>query len=156
MKNLALALITASTLASALAQAADQAPAAPARAERTPSKAHLLTREELDALLAEPSKVLVIDVRRPDEVSAIGGLPVYLSIQQKDLANSLDWIPKDRQIVTFSNHAGRAARAADLLASRGFNVAGAAGAQTYEKDGGTILHIPVPPPRPDQARAAQD
>jgi rhodanese-related sulfurtransferase len=146
MKNLALALIAASALASPLVHAADAA--AP--------KAHVLSRAELDTLLAEPSKVLVIDVRRPDEVSTIGGLPVYLSIQQKDLANSLAWIPKDREIITLSNHAGRASKAAELLASKGFNVVGAAGAQTYEKDGGTILHIPVPPPRPEQGRAAQD
>jgi len=161
MKNLALALLAATTLVSSLVQAADDAPAAPpASPARAPSKAHLLSKTELDALLAEPSKVLVIDVRRPDEVSSIGGLPVYLSIQQKDLANSLDWIPKDREIITFSNHAGRASRAADLLASKGFKVAGAAGAQTYEKDGGTILHIPVPPPRAEGQgqgpRPAQD
>jgi rhodanese-related sulfurtransferase len=154
MKNLALALIAATALASTLVQAAEDAPAAQsARPARAPSNAHLLSKTELDALL-------VIDVRRPDEVSSIGGLPVYLSIQQKDLANSLDWIPKDREIVTFSNHAGRAARAADLLASKGFKVAGAAGAQTYEKDGGTILHIPVPPPRTEGQgpgpRPAQD
>jgi rhodanese-related sulfurtransferase len=145
MKNLALALIAASALASSFVHAADTA--AP--------KAHVLSRAELDTLLAEPAKILVIDVRRPDEVSAIGGLPVYLSIQQKDLANSLAWIPKDREIITLSNHAGRASKAAELLASKGFNVVGAAGAQTYEKDGGTILHIPVPAPRPGQPAAQE-
>jgi len=72
---------------------------------------------------------------------------VYLSIQLKDLGNSLAWIPKDRTVVLVSNHAGRASHAADLLSSKGFKVAGAIGAQTYEKAGGTIVHIPVPPPR---------
>jgi hypothetical protein len=46
------------------------------------------------------------------------------------------------------------ARAADILAAKGFKVAGAIGAQTYEKAGGTILHIPVPPPRPAGAGGA--
>ena len=53
-------------------------------------------------------------------------------------------IPKDRIIVTVSNHAGRAAKAADLLASHGFNVAGAVGAETYEKEGGTLTKIEPP------------
>jgi rhodanese-related sulfurtransferase len=144
MKTLKLTLLLAGALAAAapLAYSAD-APAAAAKAPA--SKAHVLSRDELDKLLAEPSKVLVIDVRRPDEVSDIGGLPVYLSIQQKDLEKSLAWIPKDRQIVTLSNHAGRAGKAADLLASKGFKVAGAAGVQTYEKDGGTaVAHIAKP------------
>jgi len=37
----------------------------------------------------------------------IGGFPVYLSIQVADIENSLEWIPKDRTIVTVSNHANR-------------------------------------------------
>lgn len=115
-------------------------------AQAPSSKAHVLTNSELDQLLAQPDKVLLIDVRRPDEVSSVGGFPVYLSIQLNQLENSLQWIPKNRTLVTVSNHAGRAGKAADLLASKGFKVAGAVGAQTYEKAGGTIAHIPVPPP----------
>jgi rhodanese-related sulfurtransferase len=110
----------------------------------TPAKAKTLTRAELDQLLAAPEKVLLIDVRRPDEISSNGGFPVYLSIQIGDLEKHLDAIPKDRIIVTVSNHAARAGKAADLLASHGFNVAGAAGAETYEKEGGTLTKIEVP------------
>ena len=112
-----------------------------------PAKAKTLTRAVLDQLLATPDKVLLIDVRRPDELTAIGGFPVYLSIQAKDLENRLDAIPKDRIIVTVSNHAARAGKAADLLASKGFNVAGAVGAETYEKEGGTLTKI-EPPKKP--------
>ena len=109
------------------------------------SKAHVLSHSELDALLAKPDQVLLIDVRRPDEVTSIGGFPVYLSIQASELDKSLAWIPKGRTIVTVSNHAGRAGKAADLLASKGFKVAGAVGAETYEKDGGKITHLKPPP-----------
>jgi rhodanese-related sulfurtransferase len=153
MKTLKLTFLLAGALAAAapLAYSAD----APAAAAKAPAfKAHVLSRDELDKLLADPSKVLVIDVRRPDEVTDIGGLPVYLSIQNKDLEKSLAWIPKDRQIVTVSNHAGRAGKAADLLASKGFKVAGAAGVQTYEKDGGTaVAHIAKPIPTASAAGA---
>jgi rhodanese-related sulfurtransferase len=115
------------------------------------SNAHVLTNAELDQLLAHPEKVLLVDVRRPDEVSSVGGFPVYLSIQLKDLENSLAWIPKDRTVVVVSNHAGRGSKGADLLASKGFKVAGAVGVETYEKAGGTIAHIAIPPPRPADA-----
>jgi rhodanese-related sulfurtransferase len=108
-----------------------------------PAKAKKLTRGELDQLLANPN-TLLIDVRRPDEVSSIGGFPVYLSIQASDLEKHLSEIPRDRVIVTVSNHAGRATRAADLLDSKGFKVAGAAGVEDYEGEGGKITKIEVP------------
>lgn len=107
-------------------------------------KAHVLSRPELDVLLKHPEKLLVIDVRRPDELTAIGGFPVYLSIQQKDLESSLAWIPKNRTIVTVSNHGARAGKAADFLTANGFKVAGAAGAQLYEHDGGTLTKFTPP------------
>jgi rhodanese-related sulfurtransferase len=109
------------------------------------SKAKKLTNAEFDAYLEHPEQVLLIDVRRPDEVSNIGGFPVYLSIQAKDLKNHLSEIPKDRAIITVSNHAARAGAAADLLADNGFKVLGAVGADTYQNDGGKLaVKIPVP------------
>jgi rhodanese-related sulfurtransferase len=127
--------------AATTAAANTTAPSAPA------SQAHVLTREELDKLLARPQNLLVIDVRRPDEVSKLGGLPVYLSIQLNELEKSLAWIPKGRTIVTVSNHAKRAGTAADLLASKGFKVAGAVGVQTYEEAGGKLTKVVPPAPR---------
>jgi rhodanese-related sulfurtransferase len=119
----------------------------PAPADKEPaSKAHVLSRNEIDELFKKPTKLLLVDVRRPDEITSIGGFPVYLSVQIKDLESSLPWIPKDRIIVTVSNHAARAGKAADLLAAKGYHVAGAVGAETYEKEGGTLTKIaPVPP-----------
>lgn len=143
-KALKLTLLLAGALAVAvpLAYSADSQSGTAAKAPAF--KAHVLSRGELDELLAQPDKVLVIDVRRPDEVSDIGGVPVYLSIQVGDLEKSLAWIPKDRLIVTLSNHATRAGKAADLLAAKGFKVAGAAGAQTYAQQGGTLVKVAKP------------
>src|SRR5262245_26427864 len=78
-------------------QAAPQGQSAPA------FKAKKLTRAEFDALRANPSKLLVLDVRRPDELQSIGGFGAYLSIQASELERSLAWIPRDRTIVTVSN-----------------------------------------------------
>ena len=110
------------------------------------TKAKQLTNDEFDSYLAHPEKVLLLDVRRPDEVSSIGGFPVYLSIQSNDLKNHLSEIPRDRPIITVSNHAARASVAADLLESNGFKVLGAVGADTYQKAGGRLaVRIPIPP-----------
>src|ERR1700733_14986405 len=111
------------------------------------SQAKVLTRAAIDDLLAKPDQVLIIDVRRPDEVKDIGGFPVYLSIQINDLPNRLAWIPKDRTIIALSNHAARGGRAADILTKAGFKVAGAAGAEDYEAQGGTLTKIVPPPPK---------
>jgi gluconolactonase len=97
-----------------------------------------LDRAQIDALLASPEKVLVLDVRRADEISTIGGLPVYLNIQNAEVERNLGYIPRDRQIITVSNHAHRAIRVAALLVGKGFRVAGAAGVQDYEAQGGTL------------------
>jgi rhodanese-related sulfurtransferase len=142
--KLTLLLLGALVVAIPLAYSADSPSGAGAAAKAPTFKAQVLSRAELDKLLAQPDKVLVIDVRRPDEVSDIGGVSVYLSIQVGDLEKSLAWIPKDRVIVTLSNHATRAGKAADLLAAKGFKVAGAAGAQTYEQQGGTLVKVAKP------------
>ncbi|MBO9622946.1 MAG: SMP-30/gluconolactonase/LRE family protein [Sphingomonas sp.] len=113
---------------------AQTAPAAAPAQAREPA----LTREQVDALLATPDKVTFIDVRRADEIAASGSVPVYLNIQISELDRFLNYIPRDRQIVTISNHAGRAGRAVELLRKQGFNVAGAFGVEDYVAKGGTL------------------
>jgi len=121
-----------------------------AQGKAAPSKAKVLNRAEFDELLSHPDRILLLDLRRPDEVSTNGGFPVYLSIQIGELEKHLSEIPKDRTIITVSNHAGRAGRAADLLKSKGFKVAGAVGAQTYESEGGKLSKIEPPKPAADK------
>jgi rhodanese-related sulfurtransferase len=129
-------------------------PAAPAAAVRPKALARELSRAEFEVLLAKPDQLLIVDVRRPDELTRIGGFPVFLSVQIKDLEDNLAFIPKDRIIVTVSNHAARSGRAADLLASRGYRVAGTVGAQTFEEQGGKLTKFEIPPPRDGAAASA--
>ncbi|TAL48364.1 MAG: rhodanese-like domain-containing protein [Methylovulum sp.] len=149
MKNLTKLILTLMILAAPVAFGAahDHADKAAAQARPYTAKTPKLDRAQFDALLAKPEQLLIIDVRRPDEVSAIGGFPVYLSIQSKELENNLAFIPKDKTIITVSNHAGRAGKAADLLVAKGFNVAGAVGAQNYEEEGGKLTKVAVPGPK---------
>lgn len=140
----------AAPLALGLSLALNFAPAwaedAPAPANKAPAfKAHVLTKAETDSWLSKPDQVLLIDVRRPDELQAKGQFPVYFSIQLKDLEKNWAYIPKDRTLITVSNHAGRAGRAADFLAEHGYKVAGATGVENYEAEGGQLLKLAPPP-----------
>lgn len=141
-----LALAIAVPTGAALAQQA-AAPAVVAAAGKTPAaaqepaawkyKVQHLNRSQLDALLARPDQLLILDVRRPDELGTKGSFPVFLNIQADQLEQSLKFIPKDRAVVTVSNHAGRAGVAGDLLAAKGFKVAGAIGIANYIEEGGS-------------------
>jgi rhodanese-related sulfurtransferase len=145
-------------LATPVAFAADE----PVKKEETPAaapaykpKSLQINRAELDALLTKPNEILIIDLRRPDELTSIGGFPVYLSIQPEQLEKSLAFIPKDRAIITVSNHGGRSGKSADLLAEKGFKVAGYVGAQYYEEQGGKLTKIAVPAPKPAEPVKAE-
>jgi gluconolactonase len=116
-----------------------QAPAAaPAAASASQPEVPVLKRDQIDKLLAQPDKVVFIDVRRADEIAAIGSLPVFLNIQLSELDRFLPFIPRDRQVVTVSNHAGRAAKSAAFLRDHGFNVVGAIGVENYASEGGAL------------------
>lgn len=144
--------IAALSLVASLALAQASGASADAAANKDTSKTVILSRAQFDQLLTKPEQLLIVDVRRPDEVTSIGSFPVYLSIQLADLEKSLAWIPKDRKIVTVSNHAGRAGRAGDLLAAKGFNVVGRVGVQNYEEQGGKLSKIA---PKAPAAQSAQ-
>lgn len=141
----ALALMAATTFS-----CASNAPTSSAKAEEVvahppyTAKVKQLNRTEVDALLAKPGKVVVLDVRRPDELTSKGGFPVYLSIQSDDVEKNLAFIPKNRSIITVSNHAGRAGKIGDLLVSKGYKVAGAVGVAYYAEQGGTLSKIEAP------------
>lgn len=147
MKTVMSVLVALLMATSALAQGTTpQAPAGQAAQQRPAAQFKKLTRAEFDALVGNPADVLILDVRRPDELTSIGGFAVYLSVQAADLDKRLAFIPKDRAIITVSNHSARAGRAAELLAKNGFKVAGGIGAQDYEAEGGVLVKIAVPAP----------
>jgi rhodanese-related sulfurtransferase len=129
--------------APAQAQQANPKPAA----QEWKHQVRQLTRAEIDALLAHPENLTVLDVRRPDELVSKGGFPVYLNIQAADVEKQLAYVPRERQILTVSNHAHRAGAVGDLLLAKGYKVAGATGSEDYEQQGGTVTRIKPPPPR---------
>jgi rhodanese-related sulfurtransferase len=138
---------TAQQAASAAAPAASAA-SAPAAYVAPPwtDKTKQLNRNEVDKLLGNPKKLLIIDLRRPDELVKYGSFATYLNLQLKDLPELLDYIPKDRTILTVSNRAHRAGAAGDILTAAGYKVAGATGSEDYREAGGTIVKVTPPAP----------
>ena len=156
MKSFAILSLVALTLGAPLAKAADNAaapaPAAPVAVTPANDPAYTyktlrLNRVAFDALLARPDQLLILDIRRPDELTKFGGFPAYLSIQASDVQKSLAFIPHDRLIVTVSNHAHRAGAVGDILSGLGFHVLGSIGVLDYESEGGILTKIAPPPPR---------
>ena len=145
MRNPTAIAAAALFLASAGVFAQQAAPAAAGATPYVPVSAKL-NRVQVDGLLAYPDQVLIVDVRRPDEITTIGGFPTYFSLQPKDVDSAIAFIPRNRTLITVSNHAGRALRVADALLAKGFKVAGATGAQDYEAEGGKLTRLTPPPP----------
>lgn len=150
-----LALALTAPLTSAWAQAGSTpaapagtptaAPAAPAASKAWRYSTPRLIAAQVDEWLAQPQQVLVLDIRRPDELIKYGSFPVYINIQYKDLERQLAYLPRDRKIVTVSNRAQRAGAAGDLLTAKGFYVIGATGSADYEEEGGkAVLHLQAP------------
>jgi rhodanese-related sulfurtransferase len=132
-----------------------QQPAHDPSAHAAPAgKTKILTRAEFDQAVSANPDVILLDLRRPDEITNIGGFPVYLSIQIADLDKYWNHIPKGAKVITVSNHAARAVKAADKLDEKGVTILGAVGAQTYEQEGGTIVHIKAPAPKTATAEVA--
>jgi rhodanese-related sulfurtransferase len=146
MRRLPILVAAAMMLTFPVAHAVADTPAPPV-AQPWTYKTQQLNRAQIDALLAKPGKLVIIDVRRPDEIMAIGGFPVYLSIQAGDVEKSLAYIPRDRTIATVSIRAHRAGAAGDILTAHGFKVAGAIGVKDYEDQGGQLTKIAPPPPK---------
>ncbi|MBV8464572.1 MAG: rhodanese-like domain-containing protein [Burkholderiales bacterium] len=148
MKLAPLLLTTAAALIALNSIAADAPSANPQSTQAEQPwkyKVQHLDRGAIDALLAHPNEVLFLDVRRPDELITYGSFPAYLNVQVDQVPTNLAYLPRDRTIVTVSNHAQRAGKIGDYLVEQGFRVAGAAGAEEYEKAGGkSISHITAP------------
>src|SRR5262245_1420665 len=105
-----------------------------------------LHRADIEALMANPEKVLILDVRSPGEIAYWGAFPVFLDIQSDEgdssaagIEKHLAEIPKDKPLVTVSGRANRSGFAAAMLEKNGFKVVGAVGAMTVGEEGGHLL-----------------
>lgn len=149
MKLLTLLLGLSLSLGGTVALAQEAAPpASPAASAYVPKpwvyKTPKLNKAQVDALLAKPEKLLILDVRRPDEIAKWGGFQAYLNVQLEDLPHVVAFIPRDRVILPVSIRANRGGDAGDFLTALGFKVAGATGTEDYREAGGTI-YKPQPP-----------
>ncbi|HWW89029.1 MAG TPA: hypothetical protein VNZ26_35795 [Vicinamibacterales bacterium] len=130
----------------------------PMAARDEPKSFKELHRADIEALMANPEKALILDVRSPGEIAYWGAFPVYLDIQSSEgdssaagIEKHLAEIPKDKPLVTVSGRANRSGFAAAMLEQRGYKVVGAIGAMTFGEEGGQLIKAaPYKPPTQDQ------
>lgn len=78
-----------------------------------------LTVEEAYALTQKGT--LLIDVREPDEVAEVAyGVKNYRNVPLSQLANRLQDIPRDQQVILACRSGNRSRRAYDLLVAQGY------------------------------------
>jgi adenylyltransferase/sulfurtransferase len=92
---------------------------APAYCEIPNEAMETITTTELRQRLAEKFDGVLLDVREPDEY-AIASIPTAKLIPLGTLADHLDELPKDKQILIHCKSGRRSARAVDLLLENGF------------------------------------
>jgi len=85
-----------------------------------------ITAHELASRLGSPDSPFVLDVRNPDEHDA-WKIPTSVNIPVAELAERLDELPRDSELVVHCAAGGRSAQAAALLVDRGYDVAELAG-----------------------------
>lgn len=88
---------------------------------------------EANVLLRHLSKVVLIDVRQPEEFTGeLGHIPGASLIVLDGLLDHIDDIPKDKPVVLICRSGGRSARAANVLFEAGYT-------NIYNLKGGMIL-----------------
>lgn len=83
---------------------------------------HTITPDALVAVLDDPGKVVVLDVREPSEFEQ-WRIPGSLNVPLGELEARLDEVPTGREIVTVCAVGARASKAAESLGAKGFDVA---------------------------------
>jgi len=92
----------------------------------------LVAPADIEQLLAR-GRVVFLDVREPQEVQDLGTIPGYINIPFLQLQRRMGELPNDKLILTACNTGtGRAPRAAALLQTHGYKVAGFCGLRDYK------------------------
>jgi rhodanese-related sulfurtransferase len=125
------------------APAAQEHPAVQASARET-------SAQDLKQGLAKKEKILVIDVRSPQEFAA-GHVPGAVNIPVDELARRIEEmkVPKDTTLVTMCEHGGRSSRAALELEKLGYKTSSYCTLDSWKKGGYKIeAGEAKPEPRP--------
>lgn len=120
-----------------------------ARSQKHPSivlGVHETTPKVLHSLLDRNGKVLVIDVRTPQEY-AKGHIPEAINIPVKELPQRIRQmqVSKDTPIVTMCDHGGRSSHAAQELQKMGYEVTSFCRIDSWRKDGYKVKEADAKP-----------
>jgi rhodanese-related sulfurtransferase len=111
-------------------------PAIPQRHPSIDPAAHETDAKQLHSLLDRDGKVLILDVRTPEEY-ARGHVPEAANVPIDVLAQKINQmqVSKDTTIVTMCDHGGRSSRAAMELQKMGYHATSFCRIDSWRKDG---------------------
>ena len=99
-----------------------------------------LTPEQLKEMAENGKKFLFLDVREPKELEDFGTLKGYLNIPLGQLESRLNEIPRNMPIVSACSRAGRAAKAAEVLAGHGYTGISLVAMDEYKEKGYKLVY----------------
>ncbi|NPA58389.1 MAG: rhodanese-like domain-containing protein [Aquificae bacterium] len=83
---------------------------------------NLEPKEAFQLLQKERDKVILVDVRTPEEVKTDGRIPGSILIPLGDLPNKIDLLDRDKKILVYCRSGNRSVSAARLLSKLGYKV----------------------------------
>ena len=90
---------------------------------------------DLERKLAEKTKPLIVDVRKPAEIEASGAIPGAVHIPIERVSERVHDLPKDRELVFYCGGGGRASRAAQTAWDAGYRAVSFCGLRDWKKRG---------------------
>ena len=79
-----------------------------------------ITVKQLKQKIDSKEDFILLDIRTPQEVE-IAQIPNSLYIEMKDVANNLDKLPKDKEIVVYCHTGSRSAFVTNWLINQGYD-----------------------------------
>jgi len=100
-----------------------------------PSTPERIAIPDLEEKLQSKSKPLVVDVRKTSEIEESGAIPGAVHIPVERLAERIEDLPKDREVVFYCGGGGRASRAAQTAWDAGLRNVAYCGLRDWRKRG---------------------
>src|SRR5450631_3962954 len=100
--------------------------------DKTPER---IAIPDLQKKLELSKKLVIIDVREPEELAETGIIPGAIHVPMKQLESRMDEFPKNAELVFYCGGGGRGSRAAAAFLNAGYKNAQFCGLRDWKKQG---------------------
>ena len=104
------------------------------------SDAKQLTTDDIKKLVDSKAKMVVVDVREPDELEKLGTLEGVMNIPLGQVESRWSEVPKDVPLVVLCNRGARAGKAADVFKEHGYKDVSYGGLREWKARGWDLVY----------------